>query len=166
MYTIYVSTLLALIFLSVLVIRKDSNLEDYQVVFGLSFTVFIVSILLVCIISLFITPKYTINMTRVAIMNMQDNGATSGRFFLGSGSIDGTMKYCFYERNEDSSYSLNMVNYTDAKIKYTNNTPLVEITTETPIGSKWYFSCESPKVNYVFKIPEGSIDNNFKLDAK
>src|SRR5690606_27460023 len=49
--------------------------------------------------------------------NLQDNSTANGRFMLGYGSIDGTMKYAFYYRT-NGGFKLKLVDYKQASIYY------------------------------------------------
>ena len=99
---------------------------------------------------------------------IQDNSTISGSFFLGSGSIDGVMVYNYYVDSGNGAYSLETVKAEQAKIKYSDD---VRVETYRPhstnefLLSDVFFSDEADKT-YVFYVPEGSIANNYTLDAK
>lgn len=101
------------------------------------------------------------------IVAFKDNNSTSGSFFLGSGYVDGDMKYCAMIKNEDGSYEMKTYDTDECLIIETNDTPKIEkrgycFKTE---WLNWFFF--NMKLNeYVFYIPEGSICNNYVVDLE
>lgn len=101
------------------------------------------------------------------IVAFKDNNSTSGSFFLGSGYVDGDMKYCVMIKNENGSYEMKTYDTDECFIIETNDTPKME-------KRGYYFKSEwlnwflfNMKLNeYVFYIPEGSICNNYVVDLE
>lgn len=99
---------------------------------------------------------------------IQDNQSVSGNFILGSGSINGVMKYSFYCKS-GGFIELKQVPYNKAKIKHTKGKPKVNVFKYVSSDS-WvnYFSLPDfrPPTEYVIYIPKGTIKHNYNLDAK
>ena len=99
---------------------------------------------------------------------LQDNGSVSGSFFLGSGQVEGKMKYMFYYE-ENGFYRLMQVDYKLVRIKYSDNKPTVSVTENIPTKS-WinYFAIDFDLFDktYIIEVPKGTIKNNYNLDAQ
>lgn len=122
------------------------------------------------ILCLGIPCKYKTDRWNQEIISLQDNNSVLGQLFLGSGYIKGDMKYVFYLKEDSNTYKLNVVNYEDGAIQYTDGPPTVVITDkqrdENSILSYFTFSDWNAKRTYVFKVPKGSIKQNISLDAQ
>lgn len=120
------------------------------------------------------------------IVALQDSSNISGRFLLGSGTVNGSMYYCYYiDTNDGYKYQqINTSNYdVDVSIKYCNGneTPHIEkydkytvVTSNKEWG--WVFNPTlispqekeavlSPTKVYIY-LPEGTIDENYKVDLQ
>lgn len=99
---------------------------------------------------------------------LQDGSNTVGRFFLGTGHIEGKMKYVFYYE-EDGLYTLKQVDSGDAKVKYTDGTPQVDVT-EIEITDSWIngiaLDMDIHDKTYIIEVPKGTINNSYNLDAQ
>jgi hypothetical protein len=103
------------------------------------------------------------------IVSLKDNSSIKGRFFLGSGHIEGSMKYVFYVENNDDSYSMKMLDYYEARIKYSKNAPKLKTTQTRPIKNQWNnWAIDAHQVHtkYLIEVPNGTIKNDFKLDSE
>lgn len=101
------------------------------------------------------------------IRSMSDVGSTSGEFFLGSGTIDSQPAFWYYADLGTHS-ELRQALASDAKVIETDGTPHV-ITYLVESSNKFLSldrSVDEPPYIYEFYIPEGSIANNFELDAR
>lgn len=102
------------------------------------------------------------------IVNLQDNNSIKGNFFLGSGQIEGKMKYVFYYE-ENGLYKMNQIDYDKVSIKYSDDQAKVNVTevdlTDSLIN---YFGIDWDLGNktYIIEVPKGTIQNNYSLDAK
>lgn len=113
--------------------------------------------------------RYKTSTWAVNLESLQDGGSVTGSFFLGCGTIDGTMKYTFYYMNEDSTYQMWQVNYQDALIRFTNGKAREIVTEKRPSKSfynKFAIDLSDCKQSFIFEVPRGSIKNNFILDAQ
>lgn len=101
---------------------------------------------------------------RVAeLANLQDNGRTSGSFFLGSGSIDEEPVFWYYENNS-GVLSLHHVGANVASLVEADGPPRLEVL-EKKSDNTW-FQFHSGSKHYRFYVPPGSVVNNFRLDAE
>ena len=118
-------------------------------------------------VAIFLPVKYETTTWSEALVSLKDNTSIQGSFFLGSGQINGTMKYVYYTQNSDSAFQLRQVNYDQAKIKYSSDLPHVTITDIRPKEGSWKWSLNGEITQtFLFKIPKGSIQNNYTLDAQ
>jgi hypothetical protein len=106
----------------------------------------------------------------VDIVSLQDNSNTKGTFFLGSGQINGSMKYVFYYESDTGLYRMCQIDYNLTEIKYTKEKPKVIITEyrkkDTFKNKFTIFSFHQPDNTYVIEVPEGTIKNNYNLDSQ
>ncbi|MEN2765755.1 hypothetical protein [Ornithinibacillus xuwenensis] len=98
---------------------------------------------------------------------LQDNNSINGNFFLGSGSVEGEMKYYYMIETgrglqmQSASANHSFINETD------NDTPKVELYKEEFkndfiqwLSPAWYIT------EYEFTIPIDSVKQNFNIDLK
>lgn len=106
--------------------------------------------------------------TTLQLESLQDNGSVEGSFFLGSGQIDGTMKYVFYYKYGEY-YKLGQADYKYVSVKYSNENPKVEIFTRKEVDGAFInnFAVDLGKEPmYIIYVPKGSIKQGFTLDAQ
>lgn len=120
--------------------------------------------------TLFIDDEWVVTETN-NIRSIADTSKTSGQFFLGSGSIDEQPVFWYYvdlgtqsalrEQPADQSY---IVETTDG------STPRLVVEKVKSTNTFWALEGENggylSEERYTFYVPEGSITNNFELDAK
>lgn len=117
-------------------------------------------------LAVFIDAEMVIKEDVYEIEVLNDNQSVSGSFFIGSGQIEGKMKYVFYSKDKNK-FKLNQVDYDKAEIEYTSGTPVViKYSKEYTNSFKNNFAIDLWESTYLFKIPSGSINNEFSLDAK
>ena len=108
--------------------------------------------------------------TKVYTQNLeclQDNNSVNGGFFLGTGSVEGKMKYVYYYKDADSLYHMKQIDYANASIKYSDETPKIETYKEEATKDFInYFAWDYTEDKYIIYIPKGSIKQNFNLDAQ
>ena len=120
------------------------------------------------VIASFMPMKTEIIKTTYNLECLQDNGATKGKFYLGSGQIDGSMKYVFYYE-ENGFYQLHQVDYYKAKIKYSDENAKAEKYDEVPCKKAFinYFAIDVDfQQYYIIYVPKGTIKQNYNLDAQ
>ena len=105
------------------------------------------------------------------LVSMNDAIGAKGRFFLGSGTIDTDPVYTYYW-NDGNRFRLSWVSSSAAYITYSEGTPvLVHHGTRQgysnwfSIGADDWFVSPHSGEGYEFKIPEGSIQQQYVLDA-
>ena len=100
------------------------------------------------------------------IETLQDNNSVGGSFFLGSGQIEGKMKYVFYYE-EDGFYKMKTIDYNLVKIKYSDEKPKVIVVEQKPIENFInMFAIDNLKETYIIEVPKGTIRNDYNLDAQ
>lgn len=102
--------------------------------------------------------------TRVELASLKDSSSVSGRFFLGSGVIDSSSVYRYYQK-DNGAYTLETVYAEDARIIEDGDPHLVVTTAVPSIPLIAAVVDHSPF--YTFHVPEGSIQQDqFVLDAE
>lgn len=110
--------------------------------------------------------KTKINIYTYNIEALQDNNSVSGSFFLGSGSIDGKMKYVFYYEI-DGGFKMAQIDYNDAIIKYSDTVKAIRYKEEpTDDLINWFAVDICMSDTYEIFVPKGTIKNNYNLDAQ
>lgn len=99
------------------------------------------------------------------IKSLQDTRHTSGSFFLGSGSIDSKPVFWYYA--DSGGYStLEHRDAEDVRIVETDDHKPHVVEQKFHSNNDWFHTIYDGESRYVFYIPEGSITNNFELDAQ
>ena len=99
---------------------------------------------------------------------LQDNNSVKGSFFLGSGQIEGKMKYVFYYEN-NGYYKLEQADYNEVKVKYSDEKPKAERFNRKNVKDAFInnfaidFNCYQ---EYIIYVPKGTIKQNYSLDAQ
>ena len=103
--------------------------------------------------------KYSLNA-------IQDGKGPSGRFFLGSGIVNEEASFTYYKQTAEDTYVLDTVPASDTTIVETTSSidPYVEVQ-QTPDVSFWTLEWDTYP-DYVFYVPEGSVQQSYVLDAK
>lgn len=100
------------------------------------------------------------------LASIRDNNSVNGSFYLGSGQIEGRMKFVFYYEI-DGEFRMKQLDYMDVSIRYSDTQPQV-IKSEFCPTKAWinYFAIDMDDDTYTIEIPKGSIRNNYDLDAQ
>ena len=117
----------------------------------------------------FVLPAKTeIVKTTYNLEALQDNNSVKGSFFLGSGQIEGKMKYVFYYER-DGFYKLEQADYSKVKVKYSNEKPKAEIFNRKNVKdafiNNFAIDCNCYQ-EYIIYVPKGTIKQNYSLDAQ
>ena len=103
---------------------------------------------------------------------LQDNNNVKGSFFLGAGYVGEKMIYSFYYEN-NGFYEFKQIEYHkgNVKIKYSNGKPKIERYSEEKVKdafiNNFTFYCDcGNNSKYIIYVPEGTIIQNYSLDAK
>ena len=122
------------------------------------------------IIAIALPVKYETTSWTENIVTLKDNNSVEGRFFLGTGMINGSMKYVYYQKNDESTYQMWQADYYNAKIRYISTQPKVVITDKhwaKTTFNKWAIDmADESRQTYIFEVPQGSIKNSYELDAQ
>lgn len=105
--------------------------------------------------------------TEYKIVSLQDSNLFNGHCFLGSGTIDQEMVYTFYYETE-TGFKIKQVSAEYAEIRYSEKPPkATRIRLKDSPGAWWnYFGIDFYQSSWIIEIPEGSIQNNYILDAQ
>jgi len=167
MWTIIIGLFLGLIASIVIVFKTEGKYADFSDYFFHGFIGLIISGVISSVIAFSLPVKLQAEVCEVEIVTLQDNSQTTGRFFLGSGFINGTMKYVFYYKYKES-YIMHMVDYSSAEIIITDKTPYLKqisyMRTKDFINN-FSFDFEYPETEFIFYVPKGTISSNYSLDA-
>ncbi len=166
MITLLIFTLIA-VYLGIKTVIESYRPHFFEYILVPIFCGFIGSLLSIPVMLMLPMEMYK-EKSVLQIASMKDNMGMNGSFFLGSGQIKDEMKYVFYVE-ENGTYKLEMVKYDYAVIKYTTSKPRVIVYQNMPTEAFYnYFGFDSEcfDKHYVFEIPQGSIKNNFTLDAE
>ena len=118
----------------------------------------------------FILPMKTKTvMESYKIVSLQDNNSSEGNFFLGSGYMDGKIKYAFYYQKDDG-YKLKTVDSENTTIRYSDNIKCERYKQAEVKSFINYFAIDdlSSESNseYIIYVPKGTIKENYSLDAQ
>jgi hypothetical protein len=122
------------------------------------------------IISSILPVKTEIVKTTYNIVALKDKDGFEGSFYLGSGNIEGKMKYVFYYEN-NGAYSIKQIDCDNAKIKYSEGNTKVELFTKERVKTAIinYFSMpfiEDKEKEYIIYVPNGTIKQDYELDLQ
>ena len=169
MYTIIIcavifSAMIVTLFLSK---RWIEDFIDFLLVTIGAILAFLGGALVGLLIGLCLPKYYVYEKATFELESIQDNSSISGSFFLGSGRVNGTMSYAFYYKNSDNEYKLQTVDANNSAIIYTDSIPIFEQYTLRMVNNNWsILGMYDGQKKYKFKIPQGSIKNNFNLDTE
>lgn len=169
MVTIITCAIIGLV-IGVIIVIKDWN-DFYDYVFGAltSLLVGLIGAVVGLIIGILIPAHFDIQKTEYEIVSIQDNESIKGKFFLlGSGYINGSMGYVFYTKNGDG-FELSQLDADEATVYYTDSIPKCikyEYVINDDMINNFSLGCSRYRPSYELYVPEGTITNNFKLDAK
>lgn len=147
---------------------SDKFMEYFSGLFLIVFTTGLASIfglgVVICLPMDTVTKVDTYN-----IVGLKDNNNVNGDFLLGSGSINGEMKYTFYYE-ENGFYKMKQIDVNNTSIKYSNDIKIERYREEATESFINYFAIDDleneSNMSYIIYIPEGSIKNNYTLDAE
>ena len=129
---------------------------------------FIVFFIVGVFIGIFPERKYVPTESK-NIVAISDNLQTKGSFFLGTGSLDGTLYYFYYEQAKDSGYIQGKVKVENAEIYEQDSikNPKIQFYTKEFVNNNWnnwafLITCSFERAE-IF-VPKGSIKRNFNFD--
>jgi hypothetical protein len=112
--------------------------------------------------------KFETTIKTYEIETLQDNSVTKGRFFIGSGRVDGSFKYTFYYFFQ-GGYKLKELDHDRVIIKYNKTNPKVveydrHLTDD--LVNDFVMSHDNETKSYVIYVPKGTIRQDYNLDSK
>tara|TARA_R110002020_G_scaffold381847_1_gene592758 strand:+ start:189 stop:692 length:504 start_codon:yes stop_codon:yes gene_type:complete len=142
--------------------------HNFWRVFANSLTGIVVGFLVGFTITFILPAETEVNIYNYDIETLQDNSSVSGDFFLGSGNIEGNMKYVFYYKT-NGGFKMKQIDYDDVIIKYSETRKEVIEHKEEMVSDSWInnFAYDASTVlEYEVFVPKGTIRSNFNLDAQ
>jgi hypothetical protein len=143
-----------------------------RILFGVSGSILgiMIALLLSLLVSLIVddvVDKQYLKEEEISIIALQDGSSTNGRFFLGSGSFDGTMKYVYMTSNS-GEMKMSSINVDNVALIYSNTTKIETYKSHYKSKAvKYWFGDNSWDRNiYKIYIPEGSVKQNFNVDLQ
>lgn len=147
---------------------------------GFVFIWFFVSVVIIAPLATMAALVMTSGDTEVTtpIVSLADGQSVSGRFFLGSGVVDGHPAYTYYTGSEDTGFHLRSVSASLVTIRYTDESPrMVCEATDWRLSPSWVDfntydappDCDTEDGNQdriTFYVPAGSVQSNYTLDAQ
>ena len=142
-----------------------SDFEDYILT---SISAIIIGGIIGTALAFVLPAKTEIVKTTYNLEALQDNNSVKGSFFLGSGQIEGKMKYVFYYER-DGFYKLEQADYSKVKVKYSNEKPKAERFNRKNVKdafiNNFAIDCNCYQ-EYIIYVPKGTIKQNYSLDAQ
>lgn len=100
------------------------------------------------------------------IIALKDNSSASGSFFIGSGYVNDELYY-YYVSEGKHGYEMKKLEADQCYIIYDNNVHSIEFWEAKSFKNKAYNIFAIPTERYyVFRVPEGSITNEFAVDLE
>ena len=168
MITIIICGIIGLIIALVSIFDGFDSIDDFIVYFFFGIIGASIGGLIGLAIAFALPAKTEIVKTTYNLEALQDNNSVKGSFFLGSGHIDGKMKYVFYYE-KDGFYELEQVDYNEVKIKYSDEKPKAERFNRKNVKdafiNNFAIDCNCEQ-KYIIYVPKGTIKPNYTLDAQ
>jgi len=168
MITILICGIIGLIIAIVLNFDGFDYIEDIILYFIIGMFGALLGGLIGLLIAFALPAKTEIVKTTYNLEALQDNNSVKGSFFLGSGQIEGKMKYVFYYEN-DGYYKLEQADYNEVKVKYSDEKPKAERFNRKNVKdafiNNFAIDCNSYQ-EYIIYVPKGTIKQNYSLDAQ
>jgi len=166
MWTIIIITAIALF----IAIYQEYNLyySDFENYILVSILAILIGGIIGTAVAFALPAKTEIVKTNYNLEALQDNNSVKGSFFLGSGQIDGKMKYVFYYER-DGFYKLEQADYEEVKVKYSEEKPKAERFNRKNVKdafiNNFAIDCNCYQ-EYIIYVPKGTIKQNYSLDAQ
>ena len=141
---------------------------------GVSILIGLVSVIVAMLVALLIGSIATGCGAKTEVLTQEtrnlyalaDGDDIHGHFFLGSGTIDETMKYVYIVETEGKGYKMESIGVRSAYVQYSDEQPTITKTVyifESDILNFFGFCDE---IEYLFRIPEGSITNSYIINLE
>jgi hypothetical protein len=109
-----------------------------------------------------VSPQHEEVVAEYKIVNIKDNMSVKR---VGIMPIEGTMKYVFYYHTASGGYSLKMIDYTNASIRYSDTARVIKIKS-CPSRIARLFTLLDGGDRYIIEVPAGTITTDFELNAE
>ena len=166
MWTIIIITVITIIIACVM--QYNDYYSDFEDCFLISIPALFIGAIIGTAIAFALPAKTEIVKTTYNLEALQDNNSIKGSFFLGSGQIDGKMKYVFYYER-DGFYKLEQADYEEVKVKYSDEKPKAERFNRKNVKdafiNNFAIDCNYYQ-EYIIYVPKGTIKQNYTLDAQ
>lgn len=166
MWTIIIITVIA-IFIACFLEYKEGY-ADFGNYLLISFQSLSIGVIIGTAIAFALPAKTEIVKTSYNLEALQDNNSVKGSFFLGSGQIEGKMKYVFYYER-DGFYKLEQADYKEVKVKYSDEKPKAERFNRKNVKDAFINNFAIDRncyQEYIIYVPKGTIKQNYSLDAQ
>lgn len=167
MWTIIIITVIA-IFIACFFEYKEGYYSDFEDYLLISFPALLIGAIIGTAVAFALPAKTEIVKTTYNLEALQDNNSVKGSFFLGSGQIEGKMKYVFYYER-DGFYKLEQADYEEVKVKYSDEKPKAERFNRKNVKdafiNNFAIDCNCYQ-EYIIYVPKGTIKQNYTLDAQ
>lgn len=167
MWTIIIITAIAL-FIAIYQEYNSCYYPDFEDYISVSIPAILIGGFIGTAVAFALPAKTEIVKTTYNLEALQDNNSVKGSFFLGSGQIDGKMKYVFYYEN-DGYYKLEQADYNEVKVKYSDEKPKADRLNRKNVKdafiNNFAIDCNCYQ-EYIIYVPKGTIKQNYSLDAR
>lgn len=169
MLTIYITIGILMLLVSLIALLNVDK-DQYWVLFPANFMAIVFGLLFGFFISTMLPIETKeIKVSEHELISIKDNNSINGSFFLGSGNINGDLIYCYYYKLSETNIKMNSVYVVYCEIVYSKDKPKIEkyetIKTDS-FKNKFSLGFINRNIRYIIYIPEGTIKNNFNLDAE
>lgn len=110
--------------------------------------------------------RHWIQNNYVELLALQDNHTISGSFFLGSGDVNGKMKYYFYYKCQNGGYIMDALDVYNTKIFEYDMTPHILSYKQVYTKSIFNYLGLIYSTKHEIYIPKNSILRDIRLDLK
>jgi len=159
---LFIILLMAVILLSAVAYAIFDESEDAAIFTGI--ILFIASIFTLVFIGSKVPQHWEIQ-KRSELVALQDNINSEGSFFLGSGSVEGELKYYFYERKGEG-FVANSIHSDGVILLESDEAAYEQWLKKDDKWWYWIFVLSGSEQKTIIKIPKGTILNNYNLDLK
>ena len=123
---------------------------------------------LIALVVFLLIPKAKTEMDLVwtrEIVALRDMSITKGSFWLGCGDVNGVMYYTYYYKSE-GGFKFGKVKCAHATVYYSNESKIEYFKELTVAGWNEDYYVTDGELYYKIYVPEGTVKQNFNLDAQ
>lgn len=109
--------------------------------------------------------------TRLDLAALRDNVSSQGTFFLGTGSVQGTLSYIYYLK-QGNAYQFESLDASDVTVYEDTSKPYIVVSDSCKYSWDWLVGCNSGMPNtsdskhdvIEIHVPKGTIKTNYVLN--